>query len=335
MITEETMRVVWYDRQGPAAEVLLRGELPTPEAGQGEVRVRLAASGVNPSDTYRRAGTAGPMGYPRVVPNSDGAGVIDQVGPGSDRNWLGKRVWFYNGQRNGRWCGTAAEYIALSVDLVAELPENVSFAEGATLGIPCMTAHVCVFLAGPVQGRVVLVTGGAGAVGHYAVQLAKWAGATVIATVSSDAKAELARAGGADHVIDYRREDVVARLRDITDGRGVDHVVDVDFGGNLAATLPALRAHGSVAVYASNSDRTPRLPVRDLMQANIGLHFVSLPGSPHPARKRAQSDITAWVARERRILSVADRFPLYETAAAHQAVERGGKAGTVIVEPQL
>lgn len=287
--------------------MLHRGELPTPEAALGEVRVRLAASGVNPSDTYRRAGTAGPMEYPRVVPNSDGAGVIDQVGPGSDGNWLGKRVWLYNGQRNGRWCGTAAEYVALSVDLVAELPENVSFAEGATLGIPCMTAYICVFLASPVQGRVVLVTGGAGAVGHFAVRLAKWAGATVIATVSSDAKAERARAGGADHVIDYRREDVVARVRDITGGRGVDHVVDVDFGGNLAATLLLLRQRCRICSQRRS----------------------------HAATARAQSGIATWVASGRRILSVADRFPLYETAAAHQAVERGGKAGTVVVEPQL
>src|SRR5919206_4687240 len=205
------MRAVWYDRQGPADEVLVCGELPTPEAGHGEMRVKLEASGVNPSDTYRRRGPPA-MEYPRVVTNSDGAGVVDQVGPGVDRKWLRKRVWLYNGQRNGRWMGTAAEYIARSADLVTELPEHVSFAEGATLGVPCMTAHRCVFIAGAVHGRVVLVTGGAGAVGHYAVQLASWAGATVIATVSSPEKAERARAGGAAHVTDYRSEDVAARV---------------------------------------------------------------------------------------------------------------------------
>ena len=171
------MRAVWYDRQGAADEVLVCGELPTPEAGHGEVRVRLEASGVNPSDTYRRRGPPA-MEYPRVVTNSDGAGVVDQVGPGVPERWLGKRVWLYNGQRNGRWQGTAAEYIALSVDLVTELPDHVSFAEGATLGVPGMTAHRAVFVAGPVQGKTLLVTGGAGAVGHYAVQLATWAGAT-------------------------------------------------------------------------------------------------------------------------------------------------------------
>ena len=326
------MRAIWYDRQGPARDVFVLGELPTPDAGPGEVRVRLEASGVNPADTYRRAGPGG-MGYPRVVPNSDGAGVVDQAGPEVDSAWVGKRVWLYNGQRNGRWCGTASEFIALSADLVTELPDSVSFAEGATLGIPAMTAHRCVFVAGPVQGRTLLVTGGAGAVGHYAVQLATWAGATVIATVSSAEKAERARLGGAAHVIDYRREDLAGRVREITAGRGVDHVVDVDFGGNLPATLPCLRDGASIAVYASNGDRTPRLPVRELMFRNATLHFVVLPTSPHESRRRAQADIAAWL-RAPRVLSVADRFPLAETAAAHEAVERGGKVGTVVVEPR-
>src|SRR5690348_11273251 len=254
------MRAVWNDRQGAADEVLVCGELPTPDAGHGEVRVKLEASGVNPSDTYRRRGPPA-MEYPRVVTNSDGAGVIDQVGPGVDQNRLGKRVWLYNGQRNGRWMGTAAEYIALSVDLVTELPDHVSFAEGATLGVPAMTAHRAVFVAGSVQGKTLLVTGGAGAVGHYAVQLATWAGARVIATVSSAQKAERARAGGAAHVIDYRREDGAERVPHINEGVDVGHIVEVDFGGNLAAALLAVRVNGSIAVYATNGDREPRLPV--------------------------------------------------------------------------
>jgi NADPH2:quinone reductase len=325
------MRAVWYDRQGPAREVLICGEQTTPEPGSYEVRVRLEAAGVNPSDTYRRRGPVPAMEYPRVITCSDGAGVVDRVGPMVPENWVGKRVWLYNGQRNGRWMGTAAEYIALNADLVTELPEHVSFAEGATLGIPGMTAHYCVFVAGPVQGRTVLVTGAAGAVGHYAVQLAKWAGATVIATVSSDAKAERARTGGADHVINYRTEDVAARVRDIS-GDGVDHVVDVDFGGNLAATLRCVRSNGSMAVYASNGDRTPRLPVGELMQRNVSLYPMSLPGTPHVARKRAQNDIARWIASDHRALSVAARFPLFEAAAAHEAVERGDKIGTVVIE---
>jgi NADPH2:quinone reductase len=327
------MRAVWYERHGAPHDVLELGEMPTPEPGHGEVQVRLEASGVNPADCYRRQGP-GPMEFPRVVTHSDGAGVVDRVGPGVAASWVGQRVWLYNGQRNGRWMGTAAEYIALDADLVTPLADHVSFAEGATLGIPCMTAHRCVFMAGPVQGRTVLVTGGAGAVGHYAVQLAAWAGATVIATVSSDDKAARARAAGVAHVIDYRTQDVAAAVLAATGGAGVDHVVDVDFGGNLAATLAAVKQGGSVAVYATNGDRTPRLPVRELMQKNVALHFMVLPLSPHPARKRAQQDIAAWTGGGRRMLSVAAIFPLARTADAQAAVEAGGKVGTVVVEPQ-
>lgn len=324
------MRAVWYDQQGPANEVIVTGTLQTPEPGLGQLRVRLEASGVNPSDTYRRRGAV-PAEYPRVIPNSDGAGVVDKVGEGVPARWVGRRVWLYNGQRNGRWMGTAAEFIALDADLVTELPDHVSYAEGATLGIPCMTAHGCVFAAGSVQGRTVLVTGGAGAVGHYAVQLAAWAGATVIATVSSDEKANRARAGGAAHVVNYRTQDVAAQVAEITGGAGVDHVVDVDLGGNLAAILASVREHGSIAYYASNGALQPPVNLRALMAKNLTLRGFVLPTSSHAARKRAQSDIAAFVRTPGRILSVAGEFPLYETAAAHLSVEAGGKIGTVVV----
>src|SRR3954454_13778127 len=218
--------------------------------------------------------------------------------------------------------------------LVTKLPDHVSFAEGATLGVPAMTAHRAVFVAGPVQGKTLLITGGAGAVGHYAVQLASWAGGTVITTVSSAEKAERAQGGGAAHVINYRAEDVAARVLDITNDVGVDHIAEVDFGGNLAATMRCLRVNGSVMIYASNGDREPKLPVRDMMQKNLVVYAMSLAGVPHPDRKRAQTDIAAWTATPGRILSVAARFALYETAGAHKTVEAGGKVGTVIVEPQ-
>lgn len=325
------MKAIWYDRTGPAREVLQYGELPTPSPGHGQALIRIRASGVNPSDAGARGGVTRPMAYPRVVPNSDGAGVVEAVGPGVPDSWVGKRVWFYNGQRNGRAFGSAAEYIELDTDLLRELPAHVSFEAGATLGIPCMTAHRSLFLAGPVQGRVVLVTGGAGAVGHYAVQLAKWAGATVIATVSSEAKAERARAGGADHVIDYVRQDVAAAVREFTEGQGVHHVVDVDFGGNLDATLASLRLNGSIAYYASKGERAPQLSAGAVAGLNLSVHGVYLPVSPHEARRRAQDDITRFIASPDRILSVAARFPLHECAAAHEHVEAGGKVGTVVV----
>ena len=326
------MRAAWYDRTGPDREALVVGERPKPAPGRGEVLIRIHASGVNPSDVGMRGGANAPMAYPRITPNSDGAGVVEAVGPWVPDRLIGKRVWFYNGQRNGRAFGSAAEYIELDADLVSPLPDTVSFAEGATLGIPGMTAHLALFAAGPVQGRFVLVTGGAGAVGLYAVQLARWAGATVIATVSSPEKAARAKAGGADLTIDYRREDVAKTVREITGGEGVDHVVDVDFGGNLAQTVRALKANGSIAYYASKGDPTPTLTAGELMRKNLTVRGVLLPNSPHEARRRAQADITRWISTGERILAVAGTWPLDDIAAAHEAVERGDKAGTVVVE---
>ena len=196
------MKAVWYERSGAAPDVLEFGDVETPTAGPGEVRIRLEASGVNPADVGRRAGSYRAQEFPRVIPNSDGSGFVDQLGDGVTRLSLGQRVWLFNGQRNGRAFGTAAEYIALAEHLVTPLPDDVSFAAGATLGIPGMTAWCCLFGDGPIAGQTVLDTGGAGAVGHYAVQLAKWGGARVISTVSSSFKAEQARLAGADLVID-------------------------------------------------------------------------------------------------------------------------------------
>src|SRR6202041_4031529 len=220
------MKAVWYERTGAAAEVLSYGDMPTPVAGPGEVRVRLEASGVNPADVGRRSGSYRAMEFPRVIPNSDGGGIVDQVGDGVPRLQVGQRVWLFNGQRNGRAFGTAAETISLAEPLVTPLPDDVSYAAGATLGIPCMTAWCCLFGDGPVAGKTVLVTGGAGAVGHYAVQLAKWGGARVIATVRSPLKAGQGGVAGADLVIDYRNEDVIAKTMAFTEQRGVNRVVD-------------------------------------------------------------------------------------------------------------
>jgi NADPH2:quinone reductase len=326
------VKAVWYERTGAAPDVLSFGEMPTPVAGPGEVRVRLEASGVNPSDAGRRAGSYRAMEYPRVIPNSDGAGIVDQVGDSVTRLAIGQRVWLFNGQRNGRAFGTAAEYIALSEHLVTPLPSDLSFAAGATLGIPCMTAWCCLFADGPVAGQTVLVSGGAGAVGHYAVQLAKWGGARVIATVSSPLKAEQARHGGADLVVNYRNEDVVAKAMAFTEQRGVDRVVDVDFGGNIATTLKLMAVNSTIAVYATNGNRTPVVPMRELMEKCIALRTLVLPALPPPLHAAAQTDISKWLAAGKRIHNIAAQFPLSETAQAHLAVEKGDKLGTVIVD---
>jgi NADPH2:quinone reductase len=326
------VKAVWYERTGPAGDVLAYGEMPTPVAGPGEVRVRLQASGVNPADVGRRAGSYRAMEFPRVVPNSDGAGIVDQLGDGVTRLSVGQRVWLYNGQRNGRAFGTAAEYIALAERLVTPLPDNMSFAAGATLGIPCMTAWCSLFGDGPIAGQTVLVTGGAGAVGHYAVQLAKSGGARVVATVSSAAKAEQARLAGADLVVNYRTEDVVAKVMAFTGQRGVDRVVDVDFGGNIATTLKAMATNSTIAVYATNGDRTPVVPMRDLMEKCIAVRALMLFALPPPLLAAAQSDISKWLAAGQRIHNVAAQFALSQTAQAHLAVEKGDKLGTVIVD---
>lgn len=327
------MKAVWYERCGPATDVLTFGERPTPVAGPGEVRVRLEASGVNPADAGRRAGNYRGLEFPLIIPNSDGAGIIDQVGDGVTRLKAGQRVWLFNGQRNGRALGTAAEYIALAERLVTPLPDQISFAQGATLGIPAMTAWCSVFADGPVAGKTVLVTGGAGAVGHYAVQFAKWGGArTVIATVSSVAKAEQARLAGADHVVNYKTDDVIAEVMKITGKRGVDHVSEVDFGGNLATTLKLTALNSTIAVYATQGNRTPVVPVRDLMERCITLRTLVLFALPWPLLSAAQADITKWLLAGNRLHNIAGRYPLSETANAHLAVEKGDKLGTVIVD---
>src|SRR3989441_4761003 len=326
------MKAVWYERTGAAPDVLSLGVRPTRVAGRGEVGFRLGASGVTPADAGRRAGSYRAMEFPRVIPNSDGAGIVDQVGDGVTRLQVGRRVWLYNGQRNGRAFGTAAEYIVLAEHLVTPLPDNVSFAAGATLGIPCMTAWCCLFGDGPIAGKTVLVTGGAGAVGHYAVQLAKWGGAQVIATVSSAAKAEQARLAGADLVINYKTEDVVAKAMAFTGQRGVDRVVDVDFGGNIETTLKLMGMNSTIAVYATNGNRTPVVPMRELMKKCIALRALVLFALPPPLLAAAQADISKWLAAGKRIHNVAAQFPLSDTANAHLAVEKGDKLGTVIVD---
>jgi NADPH2:quinone reductase len=326
------MKAVWYERAGPAAEVLTYGEMPTPEVGAGEVRIRLVASGVNPADTYRRAGNYRGPRFPRVIPDSDGAGVIDQVGSSVTRLKAGQRVWLFNGQRNGRAFGTAAEHIALAEALVTPLPDQLSFAQGATLGIPCMTAWCSLFADGPITGQTVLVTGGAGAVGHYAVQLAKWGGARVIATVSSDAKAEQARLAGADLVVNYRTEDVVEKAMAFTNKRGVNRVADVDFGGNIATTLKLMAVNSTIAVYATNGNREPTVPMRDLMERCVTLRTLVLYALPWPMLAAAQADITKWLNAGARLHNIAGQFPLQQTAQAHLAVEKGDKLGTVVVD---
>ncbi|MGH8518097.1 MAG: NADPH:quinone reductase, partial [Panacagrimonas sp.] len=267
------MRAAVYDRTGPAREVLTLCEMPTPEPGPGEVRVRLVTSGINPSDVKTRGGARTKvLAFPRIVPHSDGADTVDAVGEGVDRARIGERVWTWNAAW-GRPCGTAAQFVVLPAAQAVPLPANVDFAAGACLGIPALTACHAVMMDGGVQGRSVLVAGGAGAVGHYAIQFARLRGASpVIATVSGPDKAQLAREAGAHATIDYRSENVAGRVAALTGGVGVDRVIEVDFAANVQLDFAVTRANGDIVVYGSNGPEVP-VPFVPAILKNLQLRF--------------------------------------------------------------
>lgn len=327
------LRAAWYERYGPAREVFHVGELPDPEPGPGEVLVRVKASGVNPSDWKSRIGSRGPqMLYPLVVPHSDGAGVIESVGSGVDGTRVGSRVWLFEGQWQ-RPLGTAAEFIALPSEHAVDLPSAVGFEEGACIGIPAMTAHRCLFATGPVEGMTVLVTGGAGAVGHYGIQLAKWGGATVIATISSDEKAKRAIQSGADHTLNYKTDDVIKGVMDLTAGRGVDRIVEVDFGGNLAVSMEIMKLNGAIGCYASTGDREPRIDYQAFSRKNTTVNFVLVYSEPNAAKLQAVEDITRGMAAGSLTHPIATTMPLEEIAAAHELQESNAAIGNIILVP--
>ena len=325
------MRAVWYEKLGPAQDVLAVGAMSDPDPGPGEVRVRIAFSGVNPSDVKRRAGTTvSTMPFPRVIPDMDGSGVVDRVGAGVEAKRVGERVWLHSTQWK-RPFGTAADYAVTPSHRAIRLPEGTSFAAGASLGVPAMTAHRAVFGLGPVTGKTVLVTGGAGAVGFYAIQLASWAGARVIATVSSPEKSDIARRARADAVIDYKSENVAERAMELTGGAGVDHVVEVDFGANLQATLGCLKDKGSIATYASMGKPEPPIPFYALMFKNVRLAWVFVYEMAQSAIDDAARDVNAWLSGGTVVLPPLKRFPLERLAEAHVAVEKGA-IGKVLAE---
>lgn len=324
------MKAVWYESFGEAADVLTYGEQADPKPVDGEVLVRMVASGVNPVDTKRRKGGRGDMPGPIVIPGFDGAGTIEAVGDGVDKRRVGERVWVYNAQF-GRTLGTAAELCALPEHLAVPMTGDVGFDAGACLGIPALTAHRCLFADGPLDGLTILVTGGAGAVGNYAVQFARICGATVIATVSSEEKATLALKGGADHVVNYRDEDVAERVMEITGGEGVDRVVEVDFAANLDTNVKVLKVNGVISSYASDSNPTPAVPFYELVYKCITVHHVVVFLMPDYARKKAVSNVADWLNDGKLVHHIGPRFPLEDTAKAHEAVENAAM-GKVIID---
>lgn len=330
------MRAAWYEETGSARAVLRIGEMPDPVPAPGEALVRIRASGVNPTDVKCRSGWRGmKMPFPRIVPHGDGAGEIVAVGAGVDRGRIGERVWLYNAVAfydASRAFGTAAELCALPESQAVRLPDSLDFAAGACLGIPACTAHRAVFAEGPVAGQTILVQGGAGAVGHYAVQFARLGGARVIATVSSDAKAAHARAAGADAVIDRKREDVAARVLALTGGIGVERIVEVDFGANLALDVPLIKANGVIASYSSTAVPEPVFPYYPLAFKGVTVRLVQGFNLPREARRAAIDDIARWSREGALIHPVAARFPFTEIARAHELMESGGAIGNIVVE---
>lgn len=324
------MRAAAYTQTGPAKDVLSLIDVPDPAPGAGEVRVRLAWSGVNPSDVKSRGGVR-PIAYPRIVPHSDGSGVIDSVGEGVPSSRIGERVWLWNGQW-GRADGTAAEYIVLPSRQAVKLQEGISLEAGACLGIPALTAYHAVTTAGGVVEKNVLISGGAGAVGHYAVQIAKARGAgVVIATVSSSEKAALARAAGADVVINYKTEDLVQRAREASGGYGIDRIIEVDFAANMASDLELLAPEGDVVVYGSGESKIP-IPFWPLIVKNIRLRFFIVYNLNARDRARAIAGLNELMAGGRLAHNIAARVPLSEIVEAHEIVERGSVAGNTIVQ---
>lgn len=325
------MRAAWYKRLGPAREVLQVGDIPTPVPAAGEVLVRLAASGINPSDTKKRAGWhGGRLEFPRIVPHSDGAGTVEAVGEGVLPDRIGQRVWIYNAQWE-RPFGTAAEQIAVPAALAVPLPDGVSFEAAACLGIPACTAHQAVLGDGPVEGRTVLIQGGSGAVGYYAVQAAALSGATVIATTSSPEKAEIARQAGAAHVVDYRRGPVVEAVMDLTGGHGVDHVVEVDFGANVEIVGAVLKRGGSVATYSSTSKPRVEFDYYAFGYKGARIRFVQIYLLMASAPEAPVADLTCWMLSGDLKHRVGVSMPLERIAEAHEAMESGLADGNTIV----
>jgi NADPH2:quinone reductase len=321
------MRAALYDRYGASGDVLRVEDVERPEPGPGEVRVKIELSGVNPTDWKSRSGSTPRPITGFQVPHHDGAGVIDAVGEGVDQGRIGQRVWTWMAAAGRQW-GTAAEWSVVPAERAVQLPDGTSAELGASLGVPAMTAHRCLLADGPVDGQTVLVAGGAGAVGHFAIELAKRAGARVITTVSGQEKAELARAAGADLVVNYREP---SASEEISSFGPVDRVIELALGANLQLDLAVLRPGGVIVTYAAEA-ADPVLPVRACMNANVVMRFVLLYGVPADAMQRAAHDITAALADGALTELPVHRFGLDDIVAAQDAVEHGA-IGKVLVAP--
>ncbi|MFT5139898.1 MAG: NADPH2:quinone reductase [Lysobacterales bacterium] len=325
------MKAAWFDQFGDAADVLQISEIPRPEPQKGEVLIAMASSGVNPSDVKKRAGSfPGLLDQGFVIPHSDGAGIIEAVGEGVAQSRIGERVWVYQAQFARRF-GTAAQFVCIEQLRAVPLPSSISFEVGACLGIPAMTAHRCVYADGAVEGQTILVTGGAGRVGYYAIQWAAQAGAKVIATASSDLDAQSCIDAGAFAVVNHRDEEWSKEVLSSNAGGKVDRVVDVEFGANLAQVLKLIKTGGTVATYSSTQEMQPQLPFLEMMYLDLTLRMVIVYAMPEPAKLQAISDLNVYLKDGRLIHRVAHQVPFDDIARSHELIENGGFRGCVVV----
>lgn len=326
------MRAAWYSRFGAPGDVIELGEIDTPDPAPGEVRVRLAYSGVNPSDAKARSGTRPGVTKPpfaQVIPHSDGSGVIDAVGAGGDASRIGQPVWIWNGQWQ-RAFGTAAEYICLPAAQAVAMPDGLDPQIGAMLGIPGLTAAHTVLGGGDIAGQTVLISGGAGAVGHNAVQLAKWAGARVIATCSTGSM-DRVRAAGADTVLDYAYPDLAAQITDAAGGTGIARAVEVEFGVNAALLAEIMAPNGTIAAYGSGKDMTPTLPFGPLLFKAIKIDITLIYILPEAQRAKAIQHLHSALAAGALMPAINTVYDLADCAKAHEAVMTPGRAGAVLL----
>ena len=326
------MRAAWYEATGDAEAVLQVGEIIRPAPAQQEVLVRIHTSGINPSDVKKRMGKMpAPADFPKIIPHSDGAGIIEAVGAGVSQRRVGQRVWLWNAQWH-RAFGTAAEYCALPSEQAVELPDHISPETGACLGIPAQTGWVAVMDGCPAPGRTMLIHGGAGSVGALAIQIAHTAGARVIATVSTVEKAQLARDAGADETINYRGGNVAEQVLSMTQGAGVDHIVDVDFGANHALNAACIAVNGSIAAYSAPSAPVFPLDYYAFAMRSARLRFVQVYMLNEPERLAAIEGLTSLLQRRMLKPKVAQVFALEQIAAAHKAQEAGTVVGNIILD---
>lgn len=322
------MKAAWYEKQGPARDVLVVGEMPQPLPAAGEVRIRIEASGINPGDVKKRQNAFGyGMAYPRVIPHSDGAGRVDQLGAGVSSEWMGRSVWCY-GAQSYRPFGTAAEFTVVPVEQIAPLPDKVSMEQGACLGIPGITAHRAVHVGGAVSGRTVMVQGAAGAVGLCAVALARHAGARVIGTVRSASDLPTPKNAGAHDVV-LSDKDLTARVRGLAPD-GIDHIVEVAFAANIEVDIELLKLGGSIASYATDN-ATPKIPFWQMVFKNVRVFFLGSDDFPKEAKQQAARDLNAALEAGWSGFEIGERMPLPEIARAHELVEHPTRPGRVVV----